>query len=41
MFIFFSVDYDAILVDDVLGIHKYLMKKNDCMLLSCHVQVSQ
>ena len=38
---FFSVDYDAISVDDVLGIHKYLMKKNDCMLLSCHVQVSQ
>ena len=24
----FSVDYDAIAVDDVLGIHKYLMKKN-------------
>ena len=25
----FSVDYDAIPVDDILGIHKYLMKKND------------
>ena len=25
----FSVDYDAIEVDDVLEIHKYLMKKNN------------
>ena len=24
----FSVDYDAITVDDILDIHKYLMKKN-------------
>ena len=24
----FSVDYDAIAVDDILGIHKYLMKNN-------------
>ena len=24
----FSVDYDVITVDDILGIHKYLMKKN-------------
>ena len=24
----FSADYDAITVDDVKGIHKYLMKKN-------------
>ena len=24
----FSVDYDAIDVDDILDIHKYLMKKN-------------
>ena len=24
----FSVDYDAIAVDDVLVIHKYLMKKH-------------
>ena len=23
----FSVDYDAIAVDDILNIHKYLMKK--------------
>ena len=23
----FSVDYDAILVDDILDIHKYLIKK--------------
>ena len=25
----FSVDYDAILVDNILDIHKYLMKKNN------------
>ena len=25
----FSVDYDAIAVDDILDIHKYLIKKND------------
>ena len=25
----FSVDYDAIAVDDILDIHKYLMKRND------------
>ena len=25
----FSVDYDAIAVDDTLDIQKYLMKKND------------
>ena len=25
----FSVDYDAITVDDIKDIHKYLMKKND------------
>ena len=25
----FSVDYDTIAVDDILGNHKYLMKKND------------
>ena len=24
----FSVEYDAIAVDDIKGIHKYLMKKN-------------
>ena len=24
----FSVDYDAIAVDDILDTHKYLMKKN-------------
>ena len=24
----FSVDFDAIDVDDIKGIHKYLMKKN-------------
>ena len=23
----FSIDYDAIAADDILGIHKYLMKK--------------
>ena len=25
----FSVDYNAIAVDDILDIHKYLMKKHD------------
>ena len=25
----FSVDYDAIAAGDILGIHKYLMKKNN------------
>ena len=25
----FSADYDAIAVDDILDIHKYLMKKNN------------
>ena len=25
----FSVDHDAIAVDDILDIHKYLMKKHD------------
>ena len=25
----FSVDYDSINVDDILDIHKYLMKKHD------------
>ena len=25
----FSVDYDAIAVDDIFDIHNYLMKKND------------
>ena len=27
----FSVDYDTIAVDDILDIHKYLMKKNNMM----------
>ena len=27
----FSVDYDAIAVDDILEIHNYLMKKNDTL----------
>ena len=27
----FSIDYDAIAVDDILDIHNYLMKKNDIM----------
>ena len=27
----FSVDYDAITVDDILDIHKNLMKNNDIM----------
>ena len=25
----FSIDYDAIAVNDILDIHKYLMKQND------------
>ena len=25
----FSVDYDAVAVDDIKDIHKYLMKKNN------------
>ena len=25
----FSVDYDVVAVDDILDIHKYLMKKNE------------
>ena len=25
----FSIDYDAIEVDDILDIHKYLMEKNN------------
>ena len=25
----FSVDYDAIVIFDILDIHKYLMKKNE------------
>ena len=36
----FSVDYDAIAVDDVLNIHKYLMEKNNikwCLNLSKNV----
>ena len=28
----FSVDYDAIAADDILGIHKYLMKKLKCSI---------
>ena len=27
----FSVDYDAVAVDDILDIHKYLMKKNNVL----------
>ena len=30
----FSVDYDAIVVDDILYIHKYLIKKNN-MIYKC------
>ena len=30
----FGVDYDAITVDDILNIHKYLMKKNN-MIQKC------
>ena len=32
----FSVDYDDIAVDDILDIHKYLMKKNnDIKMFGC------
>ena len=27
----FGVDYDAIVVDDILDIHNYLMKKNEIL----------
>ena len=27
----FSVDYDSVAVDDILDIHKYLMKKNNIL----------
>ena len=29
----FSVDYDAIAVSDILGIHKYLMEKNKIVVV--------
>ena len=29
----FCVDYDAITVSDMLDIHKYLMKKNEIILV--------
>ena len=29
----FSVDYDAIAVDDILDIQKYLMKKNNINII--------
>ena len=29
MFFYFRVDYDAIAVDDILDIHKYLRKNNN------------
>ena len=28
-YVYVSVDYDAVAVDDILDIHKYLMKKNN------------
>ena len=31
----FGVNYDAIAVDDILDIHKYLMKKNDIIFKKC------
>ena len=30
---YFSADYDAPAVDDILNIHKYLMKENDIVLI--------
>ena len=29
----FSADYNAVALDDIKGIHKYLMKKNDIVLM--------
>ena len=29
----FSVDYDTITIDDILDIHKYLMKKNNIIFM--------
>ena len=29
----FSVDYDPIAVDDILEIHKYLMRKNEIVIV--------
>ena len=34
----FIVDYDAIAVDDILDIHKYLMEKNGIV---CNVWISK
>ena len=31
----FSIDYDAIAVDDILDIHNYLMKKNIYSIMKC------
>ena len=31
----FSIDYDAIAVDDILDIHNYLMKKNIYSIIKC------
>ena len=31
MSMIFSVDYDATDIDDIVDIHKYLMKKNNIM----------
>ena len=31
----FSVDYDAVVVDDIKNIHKYLMKKNNLWYDKC------
>ena len=36
----FSVDYDAITVDDILDIHKYLMEKNDPLSVNSLESVS-
>ena len=33
MFMIFSVDYDAVAVNDILDIHKYLMKKHGIVCL--------
>ena len=36
---YFSVDYDAPAVDDILNIHKYLIKENDIVLIFFFIKI--
>ena len=36
----FSVDYDCITVDDILDIHRYVMKKHDIKYVSINLESS-